>query len=171
MRSLDSPSDSLDVADGTNLDAARPSPGKLLRDLDGLIHVLRFDEIEASENLFGLTERTVGDFGTAAADANGLCRLGTFEHLAVGEPSIAAQLVGVCETPTHHPIGFGLGQRVVQRGVVVNHENEFHSGAVLPDVRAAVTASTNDQSLTTCPCEGCGRAPQTTMTILAAGFT
>src|SRR6266513_541768 len=157
MRSLDSPPDSLDVADGTNLDTAGASPGKLLRDLDGLIHVFRFDEIEASQDLFRLTERTIRDLGPAAADANGLCRLGTIEHLAVSEPSIAAQLVGVRETPTHHPIGFRLGQRVVERGVVVNHENEFHCGAVLPEVRAALTASTNDQSLTTCPSEGCGR--------------
>src|SRR5206468_9629784 len=71
MLSLDSPSDSLDVAHGTHLDAAGASPGKLLRDLDGLINVFRFDEIEASQDLFGFTERAVPDLGAAVADPNG----------------------------------------------------------------------------------------------------
>src|SRR3989441_13003611 len=73
----------------------------------------------------------IRDLGAAVADADGFRRFGTFEHLALCETSIAAQLVGVREATAHHPIGFRLGQRVVERGVVVDHEDEFHSGSAV----------------------------------------
>src|SRR6267378_397107 len=77
---VDSPPDHLDVAHGANFDAAGAGPGKLFGDLDGFVHVLRLDQIEASQDFFGFTERPIQDLGAAVADSDGLRRFGAFEH-------------------------------------------------------------------------------------------
>src|SRR5207302_10606091 len=70
--SLDSLPHRLDVAHGANLDAAGAGPGKLHRDLNRLVHVFRFDQIEASQDFLGFTKRPIHDPRATVADSDRL---------------------------------------------------------------------------------------------------
>src|SRR5436309_456250 len=113
-------SDRFDVAHGPNLDAPRLGPGKLLRDPDRFVHVPGLDQIEASENLLGLAERSVGHASAAVSDAQGFRGRRAFEHLGLDEGSLAAELVGMRKAVAHHAVSLALGQGVEQGAVGID---------------------------------------------------
>src|ERR1041385_4050187 len=75
------PAHGLNVLHRTNLDTAGACPGKLARYANGLGHVLRLDQIEATQDFLGLRVRTVYNVRTAFPNAHGLGGGRALEHL------------------------------------------------------------------------------------------
>src|SRR2546425_11593612 len=109
---------SRNLTDRTNLDAAGVRPGELPGDLDRLFHILGLDPIETSQNLFGFTERPVGNLGAAVSDPHPFRRFRTLEHLGLREMATPAEVVCVRAATAHHPGRFGLLARVAELGLV-----------------------------------------------------
>src|SRR5512147_742548 len=85
----------IDVLHRPHFDAAGPRPGKVRCDLERLVHVPGFDQIEAAQDLLGLRERSVVHRLATVTKADGLRRFWILEHPRVEETTFEAHLVAL----------------------------------------------------------------------------
>src|SRR5512146_515836 len=116
----------IDVLYGPHLNAAGPRPRKVRRDLERLVHILGFDQIEAAQDLLGFRERSVVHRLATVANADGLrgCRI--LEHPRVEEMTFDAQLVALREASAHHLVELSFGQSIELSGIRVDENYELH---------------------------------------------
>jgi hypothetical protein len=108
------------------LPRSRCSPRKLRGDPDRLLHIGGFDEVEAPQHFLRLREGTIHRGHPAASNPHRFRHGGVLEHLRLDQVSILAELVRVREAVAHHRVGPARGQRLVEGGVIVDQQHEFH---------------------------------------------